>query len=184
MLEKYIIDAQFYYKSESYRYILGTVGKNPLIFIGLNPSTATPKSPDITCCHLTRLLNTFPTKFDSIILLNLYPFVATKSDNLPKEESSCLDKNMDFIKKVLKELNDKNKELNILLGWGSGVKKRKYFKKILIDLKGILKYYESISKFYYSKSENKNYPLHPIRYKKNSNPLNSKKRIFRYLLLF
>ncbi len=48
----------------------------------------------------------------------------------------------------------------------------------------ILKYYESISKFYYSKSENKNYPLHLIRYKKNSNPLNSKKRIFRYLLLF
>ena len=42
-IEKWIYAPNFY---SEYRYILGTRGKNPLICIGINPSTAKPDELD------------------------------------------------------------------------------------------------------------------------------------------
>ena len=44
-IEKWIYAPNFY---SEYRYILGTRGKNPLICIGINPSTAEPDNLDNT----------------------------------------------------------------------------------------------------------------------------------------
>ena len=158
----------YIWEQDNYRYILGVEGKKPLVFIGLNPSTATPKNPDATCCRLTRLLDTFPAKFDSLILLNLCPFVSTKTNKLRNEIGDYhFKKNIDFINEVLAELNDKNKELNILLGWGSGIKKRKYFRNALGALRSTLEKYKSNTTFYYIESENKLYPHHPLVFPKD-----------------
>ena len=166
----------FIWEYNTYRYVLGTLGKSPLIFIGLNPSTATPKNPDHTYCRLNKILEN-NKHFDSLILLNLYPLVATHTTDLPKKKNAeHYNKNISCIKQVLEECHKENGELNILLGWGSGVTKRKFFQAILEKIKGSLKDYKSSSKFYYVESENKKYPLHPIRYKKNSNPLDSEKQ--------
>ena len=44
-IEKWLYAPNFY---SEYRYILGTRGKNPLICIGINPSTAEPDNLDNT----------------------------------------------------------------------------------------------------------------------------------------
>lgn len=156
----------FIWEYDTYRYVLGTLGKSPLIFIGLNPSTATPKNPDHTYCSLNKILEN-NKHFDSLILLNLYPLVATHTTDLPKKKNAeHYNKNISCIKQVLEECHKGNGELNILLGWGSGVTKRKFFKDTLNALKLILENYKSSTNFYYIESKNEHYPLHPLVFPK------------------
>ena len=50
--ERWLYIPDFY---SEYRYILGTVGKNPLICIGINPSTAAPDDLDNTLKSVERI---------------------------------------------------------------------------------------------------------------------------------
>ena len=62
------------------RYVLGEKGENPLICIGVNPSTATPNKLDNTL----RIVKAWSKRlgFDGWIMLNLYPQRATNPKNL------------------------------------------------------------------------------------------------------
>ena len=51
-IEKWLYAPNFY---SEYRYILGTKGKNPLICIGINPSTAKPDDLDNTLKSVQRI---------------------------------------------------------------------------------------------------------------------------------
>ncbi|MBD9118332.1 MAG: DUF1643 domain-containing protein, partial [Clostridiales bacterium] len=51
-----------------YRYILGTRGENPLICIGINPSTARPGALDPTLKSVERIA--LGNGFDSFIMFN------------------------------------------------------------------------------------------------------------------
>ena len=51
-IEKWLYAPNFY---SEYRYILGTRGKNPLICIGINPSTAKPDALDNTLKSVERI---------------------------------------------------------------------------------------------------------------------------------
>ena len=53
-----------------YRYILGTRGKNPLICIGINPSTAKPDDLDNTLKSVERTAHF--NGYDSFIMFNVY----------------------------------------------------------------------------------------------------------------
>lgn len=59
----------------SARFVLGTVGENPLVCFGINPSTAKPGALDRT---VNRVQN-FATDngFDSWTMLNVYPQIST-----------------------------------------------------------------------------------------------------------
>ena len=46
---------------DEYRYILGTIGKNPVICVGINPSTAAPNNLDPTDRKSTRLNSSHAT---------------------------------------------------------------------------------------------------------------------------
>ena len=61
--EKWLYIPDFY---SEYRYILGTVGKNPLITIGINPSTAEPDNLDNTLKSVQRIAK--HNGFDSFII--------------------------------------------------------------------------------------------------------------------
>ena len=61
-----------------YRYILGTRGKNPLICIGINPSTAKPNDLDNTLKSVERIA--LGNCFDSFIMFNVYAQRATDPD--------------------------------------------------------------------------------------------------------
>ena len=58
-----------------YRYILGTRGTNPLICIGINPSTAQPGDLDNTLKSVERIA--LRNGYDSFIMFNVYPQRAT-----------------------------------------------------------------------------------------------------------
>ena len=62
------------------RYVLGYSGINPLICIGINPSTATPDKLDNTLRSVERIaLN---NGYDSFMMFNVYPIRSTVFENL------------------------------------------------------------------------------------------------------
>ena len=63
-----------------YRYILGTRGENPLICIGINPSTAEPDNLDNTLKSVSRIAG--GNGFDSWIMFNVYAQRATRPDDM------------------------------------------------------------------------------------------------------
>lgn len=63
-----------------YRYILGTRGLNPLICIGINPSTAEPGNLDNTLKSVARIAA--GNGFDSWIMFNVYAQRATRPDDM------------------------------------------------------------------------------------------------------
>lgn len=63
-----------------YRYILGTIGNNPLICIGINPSTAEPDKLDPTLQSVERVAQ--HNGFDSFIIFNVYAQRATSPNDM------------------------------------------------------------------------------------------------------
>ena len=63
-----------------YRYILGTRGKNPLICIGINPSTAKPDDLDNTLKSVERTARF--NGYDSFIMFNVYAQRATNPKDM------------------------------------------------------------------------------------------------------
>ena len=71
-----------------YRYILGTRGRNPLICIGINPSTAAPDDLDNTLKSVARIAA--GNGFDSWIMFNVYAQRATRPDDMDRERNEHL----------------------------------------------------------------------------------------------
>ena len=64
----------------SARFVLGTVGENPLMCFGINPSTAVPNAPDRTVARVSRFAA--DNEYDSWTMLNVYPQIATDPKQL------------------------------------------------------------------------------------------------------
>ena len=79
-IEKWLYAPNFY---SEYRYILGTKGKNPLICIGINPSTAEPDNLDNTLKSVERIAH--GNGFDSFIMFNVYAQRATNPDAMERQ---------------------------------------------------------------------------------------------------
>ena len=71
-----------------YRYVLGTKGNNPLIVIGVNPSTAAPDSLDPTLKSAERI--SLHNGYDSFWMMNVYPQRATDPNDVEKNENNFL----------------------------------------------------------------------------------------------
>ena len=84
---KWIYVPDFY---TDYRYILGTVGNNPLITIGINPSTAEPEKMDNTMKSVEKIA--MGNGFDSFIMFNVYAQRATDPNQMNKEINPMLHK--------------------------------------------------------------------------------------------
>ena len=78
--EKWLYVPDFY---TEYRYILGTRGRNPLICIGINPSTAAPDDLDNTLKSVARIAA--GNAYDSWIMFNVYAQRATRPDDMDRE---------------------------------------------------------------------------------------------------
>ena len=79
-VEKWLYAPNFY---SEYRYILGTRGKNPLICVGINPSTAKPDALDNTLKSVQRIAD--GNGFDSFLMFNVYAQRATRPDDMEKQ---------------------------------------------------------------------------------------------------
>ena len=125
-IEKWLYAPNFY---SEYRYILGTRGKNPLICIGINPSTAAPDDLDNTLKSVERIA--LGNGFDSFIMFNVYAQRATSLDDMEKVYNPLLHKeNLEAFRYVL-SISDKPA---IWAAWGAIIEKRKYLPECVKDM--------------------------------------------------
>ena len=123
---KWLYAPPFY---SEYRYILGTRGKNPLICIGINPSTAEPDNLDNTLKSVERIA--LGNGFDSFIMFNVYAQRATSPDNMEKHCNILLHKeNLEAFRYVL-SISEKPA---VWAAWGAIIEKRKYLPDCVRDM--------------------------------------------------
>ena len=112
-----------------YRYILGTRGKNPLICIGINPSTAQPGDLDNTLKSVQRIA--LGNGFDSFIMFNVYAQRATDPDAMERTCNWQLHReNLEAFRYVLSI----GKTPTVWAAWGTIIEKRDYLKDCLRDM--------------------------------------------------
>ena len=123
---KWIYAPNFY---SEYRYILGTRGKNPLICIGINPSTAQPNALDNTLKSVERIA--LGNGFDSFIMFNVYAQRATNPDDMEHSCNRMLhNENMKAFRYVL-SISDSPV---VWAAWGTIIEKREYLPSCLKDM--------------------------------------------------
>ena len=148
-----------------YRYILGTRGTNPLICIGINPSTAAPDDLDNTLKSVERVAHF--NGYDSFIMFNVYAQRATNPDDMEYSYNQQLhSENMKAFSYVLSL--SKNPNPAIWAAWGAIIEKRAYLPACVQDMISIGNEYHAL---WYSagKRTKKGHPHHPLYLKKDSN---------------
>ena len=151
---KWICIPDFY---TEYRYILGTVGNNPLITIGINPSTAEPEKMDNTMNSVERIA--MRNGFDSFIMFNVYAQRSTDPNKMDKEINPRLHKeNMQAFQWILE--NSVEKPV-IWAAWGTNIEKRNYLKECLEDMVNIADQHKAVW-CKVGKCSVKGHPHHPL----------------------
>ena len=146
-----------------YRYILGTVGKKPLITIGINPSTAEPDNLDNTLKSVERIA--LGNGFDSFIMFNVYAQRATNPDHMDAELNADLHReNMLAFRWILERAGDSPA---IWAAWGTIVEKRDYLRTCLSDMVAEGDRFGA-AWFHAGKPSKKGHPHHPLYLSKQS----------------
>lgn len=123
---KWLYAPNFY---SEYRYILGTRGENPLICIGINPSTARPDDLDNTLKSVERIA--LGNGFDSFLMFNVYAQRATDPNAMEKVCNTALHReNMEAFRYVLSI----SKNPTVWAAWGAIIEKRKYLPECVRDM--------------------------------------------------
>ena len=119
--EKWLYVPDFY---TEYRYILGTRGDNPLICIGINPSTAEPDKLDNTLKSVSRIAD--GNGYDSFLMFNVYAQRATRPDDMDRELNPALHRaNMDAFRFILSHVGEGVRPA-VWAAWGTIIEKRPY----------------------------------------------------------
>lgn len=115
----------------AYRYVLGTRGDNPLICIGINPSTAAPDQLDNTLKSVERIAT--GNGYDSFIMFNVYAQRATRPDDM---EPACNERmhreNMTAFAHMLSLT--RNGQPAVWAAWGTIIEKRDYLLHCVRDM--------------------------------------------------
>jgi len=113
----------------NHRFALEQPGKNVLIIIGVNPSTADELHPDPTMKSVLRFVN--ECGYDGFVMLNL----SSERSTAPSSMSNSLDtlmhkKNLEIITNI----RGKYQYADVLLAFGNNIQRRDYLKSCLIDI--------------------------------------------------
>ena len=157
-IEKWLYAPNFY---SEYRYILGTRGKNPLICIGINPSTAKPDALDNTLKSVERIA--LGNGFDSFLMFNVYAQRATSPDDMEKTCNLTLHKeNLKAFEYVLSI----SQKPSIWAAWGAIIEKRKYLPDCVRDMVALGRQYGA-SWYCAGAITKKGHPHHPLYLRKD-----------------
>ncbi len=128
--EKWLYVPDFY---TEYRYILGTRGKNPLICIGVNPSTAAPEDLDNTLKSVSRIAA--GNGFDSWVMFNVYAQRATRPDDMDRVRNEQLHReNMRAFAWLLAGAAASGQQPAVWAAWGAVIEKREYLPACVRDM--------------------------------------------------
>ena len=157
-IQKWIYAPNFY---SEYRYILGTRGKNPLICIGINPSTAKPDDLDNTLKSVERIAH--GNGFDSFIMFNVYAQRATDPDAMEKTCNMALHReNLEAFRYVLSI----SEAPTVWAAWGTIIEKRNYLPQCVRDMVALGQ--ELGAKWVCAgKRSKKGHPHHPLYLRKD-----------------
>lgn len=157
-IEKWLYAPNFY---SEYRYILGTRGENPLICIGINPSTAQPGALDNTLKSVERIAH--GNGFDSFIMFNVYAQRATRPDDMERQCNLYLHReNMNAFRYVLSI----SENPTVWAGWGAIIEKRNYLPQCVRDMVRIGQEYRAVWCCAGAISK-KGHPHHPLYLRKD-----------------
>ncbi len=157
-IKKWLYAPNFY---SEYRYILGTRGTNPLICIGINPSTAQPGDLDNTLKSVERIA--LGNGYDSFIMFNVYAQRATDPDTMERTCNLALHReNMNAFEYVLSI----SKRPSIWAAWGTIIEKRAYLPQCLRDMLALGEQYHAC--WYCAGTlSKKGHPHHPLYLRKD-----------------
>lgn len=137
------------------RFILGTVGKKPLVCFGINPSTAVPECLDNTLKSVERIA--LSNGFDSWIMLNIYPQRATDPNSLDGVLNQDIHKlNITHINNILSKYKP-----TLWAAWGTLIKKRSYLSQCLSDIVEVSSNY-NCNWITFGKVSKDGHPHHPL----------------------
>ena len=157
-IEKWLYAPNFY---SEYRYILGTRGTNPLICIGINPSTAKPDALDNTLKSVERIAH--GNGFDSFIMFNVYAQRATSPDDMEKELNEQLHReNLEAFRYVLSI----SETPSVWAAWGAIIEKRKYLPDCVRDMLAVGQEYGA-NWYCAGAITKKGHPHHPLYLRKD-----------------
>ena len=147
-----------------YRYILGTRGKNPLICIGVNPSTAEPGNLDNTLKSVQRIAS--GNGYDSFIMFNVYAQRATRPDDMDRERNEQLHReNMRAFAYVLSQAGDGYRPA-VWAAWGAVIEKRAYLPDCVRDMVSVGRRFDA-QWLCAGKRSVKGHPHHPLYLRKD-----------------
>jgi hypothetical protein len=109
----------------SARFVLGTVGANPLVCFGVNPSTATPNNLDTTLRRIRGYAAR--NEHDSWVMLNLYPQRSTDPAGMHLVYLPALKAENE---RHIAELVD-GRKLTLVAAWGEPITTRGYLHQML-----------------------------------------------------
>ena len=157
-IAKWLYAPNFY---SEYRYILGTRGKNPLICIGINPSTAQPDDLDNTLKSVERIAQ--GNGFDSFIMFNVYAQRATDPDAMEHTCNEALHReNLEAFRYVLSI----SEAPAVWAAWGTIIEKRDYLPGCVRDM--VAAGEEFGAKWYCAGAiSKKGHPHHPLYLRKD-----------------
>ena len=150
-----------------YRYSLGTRGENPLICIGINPSTARPGDLDNTLKSVERIAAR--NGFDSFIMFNVYAQRATDPNAMDRDFNAALHReNMEAFRWVL-GLYGAGRRPTVWAAWGTLIEKRPYLCRALRDMIAVGKEADAAWVTFGRRSK-KGHPHHPLYLRADSAP--------------
>ena len=123
-------DQQWIYDSSadgSARFVLGTVGENPLVCFGINPSTAVPGVPDPTVKRVIRFAA--DNGFDSWTMLNVYPQISTDPRGMHSDHEPALKAENE--RRIARAIQGRP---TLLAAWGGLITSRSYLRPLLRDI--------------------------------------------------
>ncbi len=147
-----------------YRYILGTRGANPLICIGINPSTAEPDNLDPTLKSVQRIAE--GNGYDSFLMFNVYAQRATRPDDMDRALNPALHRaNMDAFRYILSHVGE-GVNPAVWAAWGTIIEKRSYLPDCVREMVGIGEEYGA-RWLCAGKCSVKGHPHHPLYLRKD-----------------
>lgn len=148
-----------------YRYILGTRGDDPLICVGINPSTAAPDALDNTLKSVSRIAA--GNDYKSWIMFNVYAQRATRPDDMDKTLNPRLhEENLRAFEYILAQTARAGHAPSVWAAWGTIIEKRAYLRNCLRDMAALGKAYGA-QWLCAGRCSAKGHPHHPLYLRKD-----------------